>query len=335
MKNTKIAILGLVLLLVALAGCSSHSNITGKAVYTTDSDVSVRLPIPIIEAAFTPFYSAIDEGFYSSENLDVKFNLGSPEANPVKMVLSGADDFGVLGGPDTLLVARSRGEPLVAIAVIHKDSNFPVLISLKESGIETVNDLQDKKVGFFYGHISTDVIRNLFNKQKVNVEEVNVGFNYNPLIAGQIDAEWAFRTTAGVNLPAQGIEINTISPKDYGITTHGFTIFTTEEMIENNPEVVEQFLRATLKGVEYTLNSPDTALDSVISRNDKANPDLERQRLALYAQVTSNSEEFPPGYLDYKMFEETYERLNEEGVLESDFDINSAFTTEFIEKIYG
>jgi ABC-type nitrate/sulfonate/bicarbonate transport system substrate-binding protein len=301
-------------------------------IHTNKEAISVRLPIPVVESAFTPFYSAVDKGYYDDENLKVTFNLGSPETNPIKMVASGADDFGVIGGPDTLLVARSKGNPLVAIAVVHRNSNFPVILTLKDSGLTKLKDLDNKKIGFFYGHISTDVLHNLLNKYSISREEIDVGFDYSQLIAGKIDAEWAFRTTAGLNLPYKGIEVNTISPKDYGIITHGYTIFTTEEMIENNPKLVRRFLEATIKGIEYTLENPDKALQSTLKRSS-FDPELERKRLELYNEVTSNSEEYPIGYMDYELFKETYDRLIEEDVIENEFDVRGVFTTEFLEKI--
>lgn len=327
-KNT--IMISLVVLLLILVGCNSQSP-SEKATSNPRDKISVRLPIPIIEAAFTPFYSAIDKEYYAQEGLDVQFNLGSPENNPVKMVASGADDFAILGGPDTLLVARSKGQPLVAIAVIHRDSNFPVILTLKDSGLTKLEDLDNKKIGFFYGHISTDVLHNLLNKHNIKREEVDVGFDYAPLIAKKIDAEWAFRTTAGVNLPAKGIQVNTISPKEYGITTHGYTLFTTEEMIEKNPDLVKRFLRATIKGITYTLEEPDEALQSVLKRNGKANPELEKERLKLYNEVTSNSEKYPVGYMDYEMFKETYDRLVDEEVIANEFDVRETFTTKFLE----
>ena len=76
---------------------------------------------------------------------------------------------------------------------------------------------------------------------------MDVGFDYSPLIAGNIDAEWAFRVTAGVTLPHQGIEINTINPADYGITTHGYTTFATENTLRDNPELVTRFYVQRLK----------------------------------------------------------------------------------------
>ena len=219
-----------------------------------------------------------EKGYYAEEGLDVTFNLGSPETNPVKMVASEADQFGVLGGPDTLLVARSKGQPLVAIAIIHRNSDFPVILTLNESGLTKLEDLQNKKIGFFYGHISTDVLHSLLNKYNITREEVDVGFDYSQLIAKKIDAQWAFTVTAGLNLPEKGIQVNVISPKDYGINTHGYTIFTTEKMIKENPEIVERFLRATIRGIKATLENPSEAADILAKKDNKINRNLEYKR---------------------------------------------------------
>ena len=82
------------------------------------------------------------------------------------MVTVGTDTFGVLGGPDTLLVARSSGAPPQAIAIIHRNSNFACVITKKESGLNQVEQLAGKQVGFYYGHISTDVLRNYFPRTR-------------------------------------------------------------------------------------------------------------------------------------------------------------------------
>ena len=190
------------LLFVALLLAFGCSRSTPNS-QTNTTRVSVRFPIPIIEAGQTPFYVAQDKGYYADEGLDVSFQMGSRELNPVKTVATGQDMFGVLGGPDTLLVARSKGQPLKALAVLHRNSNFPCLITLKSSGITKLSQLQAKRIGFNYGHISTDVLHNLLHKNHIRYTEVDVGFDYNQLIAGKVDAEWGFTVTAGFDLPAQ------------------------------------------------------------------------------------------------------------------------------------
>jgi NitT/TauT family transport system substrate-binding protein len=299
------------------------------------TQVSLRFPIPIVEAGQTPFYVAQDKGYYAAENLDVKFEMGSPELNPVKMVASGQNTLGVLGGPDTLLVARSKGQPLEAISVIHRNSNFPCLITLKKSGITTLQQLQGKKIGFFYGHISTDVLHNLLHKNNIKYSEVDVGFDYNQLIAGKIDAEWAFTVTAGMDLPAKGVEINIISPADYGITTQGYTIFATDNTIKGQPDVLLRFLRATLRGVKDTVENPEEANKSLLRRDPKLDEALSLRRLKAYNAVTSNSDAYPPGYMDRAMFQSTYDRLVEEKVIGKPFEVTDAYSTHFLDQIYG
>jgi NitT/TauT family transport system substrate-binding protein len=323
-------VVAIVSILVVRRYRSASGNHVGQS-----TQISIRFPIPIIEAGQTPFYVAQDKGYYAAENLDIKFDMGSPELNPVKMVATGQNTFGVLGGPDTLLVARSKGQPLEAVSIIHRNSNFPCLITLKKSGITTLQQLQGKKIGFFYGHISTDVLHNLLHKANIKYTEVDVGFDYNQLISGQIDAQWAFTVTAGLDLPAKGVEINVISPADYGILTQGYTIFATENTINQQSDVVLRFLRATLKGVKDTVENPEEANRALLKRDPKLNEALSLTRLKAYNAVTSNSADFPPGYMDSVMFQSTYDRLNQEKVIGKPLKIDEAFTTKFLDQIYG
>lgn len=334
MSTPRIAVIGILAVFVAGAAYffASQKAATPGA---TASAVSIRMPIPIVESGQAPFYVALDRGYYRDQNLKVTVNLGSPELNPVRMVTAGADTFGVLGGPDTLLVARSKGAKLKAIAVLHRNANFSCIITLKSSGITTLGQLENKKVGFYYGHISTDVLRSLFRKENVHVEEVDTGFNYNPLIAGQVDASWGFTVTAGLELPFKGIPINIISPANFGIVTQGYTIFASDKEIAEHPEVVQRFLEATLKAVGEVVADPKAGVDAIHARSPQTPLPLLTRRQAGYSAVTSNSSQYPAGYMDREMFQSTYDRLVELGVVKSRFDVKDAYTTQFLEKIYN
>jgi len=137
-----------------------------------------------------------------------------------------------------------------------------------------------------------------------------------------------------LDLPAKGVEVNVISPADYGIVTHGYTIFATDKTIAEKPDVVLKFLRASLKGVKYTVENPEDANKSLLKRDPKLDPALNLKRQLAYNAVTSNSAEFPPGYMDKAMFQSTYDRLVEEKVIEKPFDVTEAYTTKFLEEIY-
>ena len=109
MKRTHLVIVTIALVIAAIAvgvllwpGRTTNSN-------EAATKVSVRLPIPVIEAGQTPFYLAADRGYYADEDLSVTFGMGSEELNPIKMVASGQDDFGVIGGPELLAGMARRG----------------------------------------------------------------------------------------------------------------------------------------------------------------------------------------------------------------------------------
>jgi NitT/TauT family transport system substrate-binding protein len=313
-----------------VASCSKREPSEPKPAVANLTRVSIRFPIPIIEAGQAPFYVAQDNGYYRAEGIEPVFNMGSPELNPVKMVASNQDMFGVLGGPDTLLVARSKGQPLTAIAVLHRNSNFPCLLTLKSSGITKLGQLNGKKIGFFHGHISTDVLHSLLRKNGIRYTEVDTGFNYSQLIGKQIDAEWAFTVTAGLDLPAKGVAVNVINPADYGIVTDGYTLFTTDQAVASSPDVISRFLRATLRGVDYTVAHPREANATLLRRDPKLDPELSLRRLMAYNAVTSHAEPYPAGYMDREMFQRAYDRLRDEKVLGSEFDVANAFTTRFL-----
>jgi len=174
------------------------------------------------------------------------------------------------------------------------------------------------------------VLRTLLRLNHVRYTEVDVGFDYNQLIAGQIDAQWAFTVTAGLDLPAKGVEINIIRPADYGIITQGYTIFTTEKTIEENPDAALRFLRATFRGVRYTVEHPEEANAALLKRDPNLDPALSLKRLQAYNKVTSDSKEYPPGYMDNDMFKSTYDRLLEEQVIPKPFNVSEAYTTQFL-----
>lgn len=295
-------------------------------------NVSVRLAIPVVDASLAPFYLAIDKGFFEKNGLNVKLEPGSPELNPVKMVSQGTDQFGILGGPELLFTARDKGAPLVAITKMHKDGNFVSIVSLKDSGITKVSDLEGKKVGFFYGHISTDILRMLFKKENIQVEEVDVGFDYSQFIAGKLPAQWAFRTTAGITLPAKGVELNFISPTDYGIETQGLIIVTTEQMIKEQPELVQKFINGVLEGMNYSVVHFQESINAILKRDPNFPTTVAEKQLEIYnSAITRNS---PVGGIAEADMEQTKAQMLTVDLITADFDIKASFTTKFVEKFY-
>lgn len=292
----------LIIVIICFASCTGCNNNKSKL-----TEVSVRLPIPVADGAFAPYYVAQDKGIFEKYGLKVTLESGSAELNPIKMVDLGKNQFGILGGPELLMTGISKGAKITGIGLLHKNSDFVVILTKKNSKYKTLQDLDGQKVGFNIAHISTDVLRSLFIKENIKVEEVDVGFNYNLFIADEIPAEWAFRTTAAITLPTKGVELNIISPADFGIKTHGHTLIVNNIFLKNNPEVVKSFLTAIIEATEYSLNNLDETVKITSERDKSLTDDIIRKQLAIYNKtILSNEKIF---WIDEDCLKETKERL--------------------------
>lgn len=313
-------------------GQSPNGNQPSPSPTSSPTAVSVRLPIPVADTGFAPFYLGVDKGFFAKNNLNVTLEPGTPELNPVKMLSQGTDQFAVLGAPELLLTALSKGAPLVGLALLHKDANLFGVITLKESRITQVSQLEGKKVGFFYGHISTDILRMLFKKENINVEEVDVGFDYSQLISGKLPAQWGASTTAGITLPAKGVEINFINPADYGIVTQGLIVVTTEKMIKEQPQTVQAFVKSVLEATTYSLDHVEESIQATIKRDPNFSPEVGEKQLAVYNPSIKRNN--PIGNISEEVMQQTKEQMLTVDLIPVDLDIKSAYDPQFVEQFH-
>ena len=106
----------IVILVAATAGVYLMTDI-GRAPLDT---VSVCLT-GSLDARSAGILLAQEEGFFRKNRLTVSFKLGSGRSDPVRSVASGADTFGIASAEE-IIIARSRGLPLVAVAVLLQHS---------------------------------------------------------------------------------------------------------------------------------------------------------------------------------------------------------------------
>lgn len=291
--------------------------------------VSLRLPIPVVDAAFAPYYLGQDLGIFDKHGFSVTIEPGSPELNPVRMVESGIDEFGVVGGPELAMSGRAAGAQIRGIALLHRDANFPVILTLKDSGIETAEDLHGKRIGFFIGHISTDILRAFLSQEGIDYKQVDVGFNYGLLLAGQVDASWAFRTTAGITLPEQDVELNVIDPANYGILSQGHVIITHDRLIENRDDLVQRFVDGVLEAITYSLEHPDEAVASCIRRDRNFTRTIGEKQIAIYNETIRKNEVL--GHIDLERMRDVAARQRRLGVLPGSYELGGTFTNQFID----
>ncbi len=313
------ALVSVILLVLSALGATARA----------DDAVTVRLKW-FNQAQFAGFYVAQEKGFYKAAGLAVNIQPGGPDFPAVQMVTGGNEQFGVTGA-DQILIARSKGVPVVAVAVIYRRNPF-VLFSLAKSGIKAPADFVGKKIGVKIGGNEELIYRAVLAKAKIDkakLTEIPVKFDITPLLTGTIDVWPGYLINEVLAAKEKGFDVNIIYPSDYGIDLYADTLFTTEAMIKDKPDVVGKFVAATLKGWGSAMAAPEEAAKITLKFGDKLTYDHELAMMKASIPLLKPDSK-PVGYMDQAAWASAQTLLLGAGFEKNPVDLAKAVTTKFI-----
>lgn len=209
---------------------------------------------------FAGYYAAIEKGFYRDAGLDVKLVEAPENGEIVNEVIEKRAEFGVTG-PD-LILHRAKGRPVVALAAIFQHSP-QVLLARKDSGINSIHDLKNKIIML---EQPSDELHAYLLAEKIPLSELNIiSHKHTPqdFIDGKVDALSAYVCDETFLINQAGVEYLTFSPRASGVDFYGDLLFTTEQQIAENPELVKAFVEASIRGWDYALTHPDEIIELI------------------------------------------------------------------------
>ncbi len=238
---------------------------------------------------FAGYYAAIAQGYYREEGLEVHLHEGGPNITPVEEVLSGRAQYAEANSE--LLYARLHGKPLVALAVIFQHSPS-VLLARTDKGIRTVHDLIDKPVMLMDAQTDADFLA-MFRSEGIPLDKLQLlpsSYQVEDLADGKVTAFNSYLTNEPFYLKQRGVDYNVISPVTYGIDFYSDILFTTQAEIDEHPQRVEAFRRATLRGWRYAMDNPEKIIDLLLNQYSvqKSRAHLEFEAQAMRPLVQSD-----------------------------------------------
>ena len=127
--------------------------------------------------------------------------------------------------------------------------------------------------------------------------------------------------------------MNLIHPDDYGIHFYSDTLYTTENMIATNPDLVLRFLRATLKGWTFAVENPDKIALMVAAYNPNADFAHETSQMTASLPLINTGEDHI-GWMKPETWAGMAQTLREQGVLTAPLDMSQVYALQFLEEIY-
>ena len=271
----------------------------------------------VTQAQFAGYYVALDQGFYTEENLDVTILPGGPDIAPPQVLAGGGADVIVEWMP-AALAAREGGLPLVNIAQPFAQSGL-MLTCWGDVGIAEPADLANRTLGVWYfGNeypflswmsqlgIATD------GRSETGVEVLKQGFNVDPLLQRQADCISTMTYNEYWQVIDSGVtpeELVTFKYQDMGVATLEDGLYVNEANLAD-PAFVDKmarFVRASMRGWAWAAEYPEAAAEIVLSYDETGAQTLEHQvrMMGEVAKLTMGSD----GTLDVAAAERTVATL--------------------------
>lgn len=207
---------------------------------------------------------AREMGYYAEEGLELTIDAGGPNIDGVALVASGKADIGQLSSSPSLMLASASGIPVKAFAAGAQEHPY-AFISMPDTPLDSAADFAGLHVGT---QATGEILLNaLLAKNGLDRDALDdftaVGADVTPLLTGQVDVWTAWLTnTAQLDQLPEGY--NTLRLWDAGVQLYALPYYAQSSTLEEDPEMIEGFLRATAKGWDYARDNLDEALTMLV-----------------------------------------------------------------------
>ncbi|HOT92503.1 MAG TPA: ABC transporter substrate-binding protein [Anaerolineae bacterium] len=317
------------LLVVLLAtGCAAKATPEPKAlVFMAGYRPQANLP-------FVGVYVAQEKGFFAEESLTVDIQHTAGKGEHLQLLVAGTVDITTQDAAVLLKRRADPGLPLVSIALIGQRGQ-QAFVALKESGMQTPQDWAGHKIGF-KGTPPPDLLAllDVAGLTENDVELINVGFDPRVLVEGLVDVYPVYNSNEPYLLQSWGYELVQWEAADYGIPTLGLTYVTTPDKIAQDPERIQRFLRAALRGIAYAESHVDEAVDIVLKYTG---PETDRAHMRFMLETeladahSALTDEHGIGWQTEAQWQALMDSLLQYGALAGPVEVKQVFTNQFLE----
>jgi NitT/TauT family transport system substrate-binding protein len=246
------------------------------------------------QASFEWFFLLVDagneKGIWARHGLDPEFVPAAGSAAQLKSLIDSGVGIGFVNAAEVTL-ARSSGVKVKTVAAYFGETTARIFASAN-GPIKAAKDLNGSKIGVISAtHTSYRTVLYINQKLAITAEPVSIGSlanNVAALKAGQIDALYSAEGAALTLIDSGDLRLvlplADIYPKPYAAVV----IWATDDLIEQNPDLVGKFVQATLETVGHLKANPGYAAELYVRRTKAANSVAEKAVASLNQILTAD-----------------------------------------------
>lgn len=236
----------------------------------------------LLNGEFSNVCSAIVNGYYQDQGLDVEMVPGGPAGASFTVATDAvAQNPDLTLGIDGDLVPLVRGVTkeneaerlkVKAFASFWNENPYGFIVRT-DSGITSIKDLATKrkkdgskyKIGLTADAVVQGAIAKYAEINEKDLDIVTVGFDATPFLTGQVDALAGYWTTQAYEVDKAGIDYKFLSASELpGFNQPSMIAVASEKTLKEQPELLVSWLRGTIKGMDFVKNNPDKAAEQIL-----------------------------------------------------------------------
>ncbi|OKH25868.1 ABC transporter substrate-binding protein [Chroogloeocystis siderophila] len=290
----------------------------------------------VAQAEHGGFYQAIATGIYKEHGLDVTIQMGGPQVpTGTQLLMGNAVDFFMGYGVDAVN-AVAEGIPKITVAAIfQKDPQC--LIAHPNTGVDSIEDLRGRPI--YISSAANVTYWPLLAAKFGFTDDQKRPYNFNPgpFLADKQSAQQGYITSEPFAIERQGGFTPVVFLlADYGYIPYSTTIETRRELVKNNPDLVQRFVDASIKGWYSYLENPAPGNELI----KQANPEMTDEQIAYgldklqeYGIINSGEvEQLGIGAMSEERWQSFFNTMTQAGVFKPNIEYKQAFTLQFVNK---
>lgn len=290
---------------------------------------------PQANLPFVGAYMAQEKGYFAAQGLEVQISHAAGQGEHLKLLLQGSVDV-TTGEADAVLARRADNLPVVSIALLGQRGQRAFAVQ-ESSEIRSPKDFEGKTVGYKV-YQTPDYLAMLAaaGVDRSKIREVPVGFDPRLLAAGNVDVYPVFESNEPDILQKLGVPTRLFRPTDYGVPSLGLTYLTRQQLVDDDPTVLERFLKATLRGIQDARDNPEAATDIIMkfAPNEDRDHQLAMLRSELDMADGPVARERGIGWATLEQWQTFHDSLLAHGGLSRPVAVETAFSDRVLTSIY-
>jgi ABC-type nitrate/sulfonate/bicarbonate transport system substrate-binding protein len=291
---------------------------------------------PQANLPFVGVYVAQAKGYFAQQGLNVEITHATGQGEHLKLLLQGSVDV-TTGDAESVLARRSEDLPVQSIALLGQRGQRAFAV-LEGSDIQSPKDFEGRSVGYkVYQTPDYLAMLALNGVDRSKVQEVPVGFDPRLLAAGKVDVYPVFESNEPDQLQRLGVPTRLFRPSDYGVPTLGLTYLTRQQLVDDDPDTLQRFLKAAMRGILDARDDPEAATDIVMQYA----PDEDRAHQLAMLKVELDMADGPVarqyglGYETTEQWQTFHDSLLEYGGITRPIgDVSTVYSNKILDAIY-